>query len=219
MKNESMKSLTHAEQIALWADTLRDISAEGLRYAPTVYDHDRYVRIQQMAIDMMALVTTHSLDQLELFRDTYFSRQSPVVAGAAAVINAHGEILLMRRSDSKLWSLPAGGMEVGETPAAAVVRETFEETGIRCQAVALVGVYDSRLGGIPVSHHAYKFTFLCVPCDETATPQAASHGHETEEIGWFDEQNMPTILHSDHSERIRDAFRVWRGDTRAYFDA
>jgi hypothetical protein len=29
---------------------LRDMSASGLQYAPTIYDHDRYERIQNIAI-------------------------------------------------------------------------------------------------------------------------------------------------------------------------
>ncbi len=218
MKNGFQKVFTSAEQIALWADTLRDIAAEGLQYAPTVYDQARYAKIQHMAMEMMAWVTGHAFEEVEVFRETYFSRCSPLVAGAAAVINPHGAILLMRRVDSHLWSLPAGGMEVGETPAAAVVRETFEETGVRCRAVALVGIYDSRLWGKPRSAHVYKLTFLCQPCHETSPPDAASHAHEAQEIGWFDEEHLPSDLHFDHGYRIREAFRVWHGDGRAHFD-
>lgn len=211
-------SLTHAEQIALWADTLRDLSATGLRYATTIYDRERYTTLQRMAIDMMALATTQSLEYLEALQVTFFSRPSPTVAGAAAVINSQGAILLMRRSDMDDWSLPAGGMEVGETPAAAVVRETYEETGIRCTPVALVGIYDSRLWDTNRSHHTYKFTFLCTPKDSALAPQNASHAHETSEIGWFREQALPERIYVGHRQRIADAFRVWRGDTRAHFD-
>jgi 8-oxo-dGTP pyrophosphatase MutT (NUDIX family) len=215
--NDTGNSLTPAEQIALWADTIRDLSATGLRYAATIYDRNRYTTLQQMAMEMMALVTNQTIEQLEVFRELYFSRSSPMVAGAAAVINHHGEILLMQRADNHAWSLPAGGMEVGET-AAAVVRETYEETGIRCAPIALVGVYDSRLWGAPRSCHTYKFTFLCTPIDTTLAPQQASHAHETETIGWFDEQALPDRIHPGHRQRIIDAFRVWRGETRAHFD-
>ena len=68
-----------------------------------------------------------------------FSRHTPLTAGDAAVIDPNGKILLMQRADDCTWSLPAGGLEVGETPVDGVVREVLEETGVRCQAVALVG--------------------------------------------------------------------------------
>lgn len=40
--------------------------------------------------------------------------------------------------------MPGGGFRVGETPAEGPVREALEETGLKCEPVALVGVFDSR---------------------------------------------------------------------------
>jgi len=129
--------LTPSEQIAHWADKLRDLSATGLQYAPTAYDRERYEFIQNIAIEMFAFATAQSVEDFVPLKSTLFSRLSPLVAGTAAVIDEKGGILLMRRSDNYLWVMPGGVMEVGETPAEAVVRETLEETGIRCKPVAL----------------------------------------------------------------------------------
>ena len=49
-------------------------------------------------------------------------------------------LLLTRRSDNGAWCLPGGGMEPGETPAEAVVREVMEETGLQVRAVRVIGV-------------------------------------------------------------------------------
>jgi ADP-ribose pyrophosphatase YjhB (NUDIX family) len=59
------------------------------------------------------------------------------------VTNEDGEVLLIRRTDNESWALPGGAMDIGETIAAAGVRETREETGIECEIVGLVGVYTS----------------------------------------------------------------------------
>jgi ADP-ribose pyrophosphatase YjhB (NUDIX family) len=168
MKNE--KPLTASEQVALWADKLRDLSATGLCYASTIYDRERYETLQTMAMEMMALATTQSLDTLEPLRATFFSRPSPVVVGTAAVIDSEGMLLLMRRTDNGLWGMPGGGIEVGETAAAAAVRETYEETGVRCEPTALIGIYDSRLWDVDRTHHYCKFTFLCSPTGEAVSP-------------------------------------------------
>ncbi len=57
------------------------------------------------------------------------------------VTNDDGAVLLIRRSDNENWALPGGAMDIGETIAQAGVRETREETGIKCKINRLVGVY------------------------------------------------------------------------------
>jgi 8-oxo-dGTP diphosphatase len=55
---------------------------------------------------------------------------------AYAVIVRGGEILLSRLaphiSSTELWTLPGGGIDFGEHPADAVVREVYEESGLDC---------------------------------------------------------------------------------------
>ena len=210
--------MTPAEQIALWSDKLRDMAASGLKYAQNIYDHERYQAIQQIAIEMLALATERPLAELEPLRESIFARMSPLVVGTAAIIDEDGRILLMRRSDNRLWNMPGGILEVGETPAAGVVREALEETGVRCAPIALVGVYDNRMWETGVSQHLYKFTFLCKPLDHGQPGEPISHAVETLESGWFAENALPDDLFAGHVQRIRDAFRVWRGEQHTFFD-
>lgn len=205
-----------AEKIALWADQLRDLSAAGLEYANNAYDKKRYEIIQDMAIEMLAFATRQPLEALLPLKATTFTRMSPIVAGAAAVIDKEGKILLMRRTDNQLWAMPAGQMEVGESPAEAVVRETYEETGIRCIPKGLVGVYDSRIWDQGITHHVYKFTFWCEPQDNLR--HEAFDTLETLEIGWFREDELPNDLLPGHSKRISDAYQVRSGKMPAHFD-
>jgi 8-oxo-dGTP pyrophosphatase MutT (NUDIX family) len=211
-------SLTTAEQIAFWSDRLRDMAATGLKYAQNIYDHERYQAIQQIALEMLALAAERPLAELEPLREPIFARASPMAAGAAAVIDDDGRILLMRRSDNQLWNMPGGILEVGETPAAGAAREALEETGVRCDPIALVGVYDNRLWETGVAQHLYKFTFLCRPLEDSQPIAAPSHAVEMLEIGWFAEDALPDDLFAGHVQRVRDAFRAWRGDLRAHFD-
>lgn len=192
------------------------MAATGLFYTKDVYDKERYEHLQEMAMEMAALATGQPLETLLPLKTTLFSRMSPLVAGSAAVINKDDKILLMRRTDNHLWSMPAGGMEVGETPAEAVVRETFEETGIRCIPKALSGVYDSRLWKPGSAFHVYRATFWCEPLHEK--PEIPFNTLETLEIGWFAENNLPPDLIVDHATRISHAYRVRAGKMAAYFD-
>jgi ADP-ribose pyrophosphatase YjhB (NUDIX family) len=210
--------MTPAEQIAFWADRLRDMAAAGLQYSQNIYDHECYAAIQQIAIEMLAQATEQPVEALEPLRATIFGRLSPLIAGTAAVIDDHGKILLIRRSDNRLWAMPGGILEVGETPAAGVVHETLEETGVRCEPVALVGIYDNRRWERGVAQHIYKLTFLCQPLDGGRVVETPSHAIETLEIGWFAEDALPDDLFTGHVRRIQDAYRAWRGEQRAHFD-
>lgn len=207
---------TPAEKIALWADKLRDLSAAGLEYATNAYDQTSYEAIQQMAMEMLAYATEQPLEALIALKSPIFARMSPVVAGAAAVIDRDGRILLMRRTDNGLWSMPAGQMEVGETPAEAVIRETLEETGVRCVQKALVGVYDSRVWDKGAARHVYKFTFLCEPLEIQGSEPFDPR--ETLEIGWFAENELPEDLYKGPRQRILDSYKMRAGTIQAHFD-
>ena len=51
--------------------------------------------------------------------------------GANAIITCKGKILLEKRRDSDVWGLPGGGVKNYEEPIQAIVREVWEELGIR----------------------------------------------------------------------------------------
>ena len=205
-----------AAKTALWADRLRDISAQGLRFAENSYDRTRYRAVQDTAMEMYALASGETVGELEPLRETLFSRPTPLAVGDAAVIDPAGRILLLQRTDDHRWAMPGGGLEVGETPAAGVMREVLEETGMHCRAVALVGVFDSRLWGFASRHHLYAFTFLGDPVGDI---QSHFQGEETLDTDWFAEDALPEAMHPGHQGRILEAFRVWHGDRRTYFDA
>lgn len=60
---------------------------------------------------------------------------------AALIYDDAGRLLLVRQRDGGVWSTPGGSMEPDETPADAVVRETWEETGLLVEPRRIAGVY------------------------------------------------------------------------------
>jgi putative (di)nucleoside polyphosphate hydrolase len=56
------------------------------------------------------------------------------------LINRAGQVLVGQRLDSTLeaWQMPQGGIDKGEVPLDAAVRELWEETGVRADLVELL---------------------------------------------------------------------------------
>jgi ADP-ribose pyrophosphatase YjhB (NUDIX family) len=209
-----------AQKLAYWADWLREISATGLFFAANIYDEGHFRAVQSIAMEMMAAATDETLEDMEPLRATVFTHRTPFSVVDAAVIDSAGRILLIRRSDNHLWAMPGGACEVGETPAQGAVRETLEETGVHCRPTALIGVHDSRLCGTVSRHHLYQLLFLCEPLDVSRLGHG-SYAHEVIDVAWFTQDALPAQDEIDpgHRTRIPEAYRVWQGDPRAFFDA
>ena len=205
-----------SQRLRLWADELRAIANEGLRWeSDNPYSVRRSQRVLRIAAEIFAVQDTRDADVIEQSYRGDLTHLAPYTGGDAAVFNQRGEILLIQRKDDQLWAMPGGAFEVGETPAAGACREAWEETGLAVEPLALVGVYDSRFCGTRSNGHLYQFVFLCRPREPDAQPALSN---ETLDVGWYAEASLPP-LSPGHAPRIADAFRCWRGEVRgAVFD-
>jgi 8-oxo-dGTP pyrophosphatase MutT (NUDIX family) len=72
--------------------------------------------------------------------------------GVAAVIrDEQGRILLQHRAEDHTWGLPAGAIDPGEAPAQALIREVWEETGLKVVPERILGVFGGANG--------FRFTY------------------------------------------------------------
>ncbi len=73
-------------------------------------------------------------------------RQRTRVGAYALATDDAGRVLLCRTAPwvrpTPVWMLPGGGLDFGEAPEAAVVRELEEEAGLRGEVVRLLDVSD-----------------------------------------------------------------------------
>ena len=109
---------------------------------------------------------------------------SVLLVVAVALTREDGQVLMQRRSlrseHGGLWEFPGGKVESGESPEIALVREIWEELGIRIKASNLRPV---TFASGPVSGGRRGIVILLYTCrDWTGEPQCL----DGEEIGWFD---------------------------------
>ena len=68
-------------------------------------------------------------------------------AAGIMLLNDEGKVFVGQRIDNKLeaWQMPQGGLDPGEDPQEAALRELEEETGIRRDLVEIVAVAPEQL--------------------------------------------------------------------------
>jgi ADP-ribose pyrophosphatase YjhB (NUDIX family) len=189
-----------------WARRLQAIAQNGLTYATSPYDVERYEEVWSIAAEMLAAGGGGPLDRIQ----DWFARESgyatPKVDVRAAVF-AESRVLLVREREDGRWTLPGGWADVGDAPSEAVVRETKEESGYDVRVVKLAMLYDrDRHGHPPIPFHSYKLFFLC----ELAGGEPRASG-ETDGVGFFAEDDLPPLsLTRVTPEEIHRAFEHHR---------
>lgn len=114
---------------------------------------------------------------------------------AALIHDERGRLLLQRKEGPENWSLPAGGIEPGETPEEAIHREVLEETGATVVAAHLVAVLGGKAFRFCYPNgHLVEYTvavFRCAVADHSLgfSPSDA----ETKELHFFSESQMPEL--------------------------
>src|SRR3712207_4248329 len=107
-----------SQRLRLWADELRAIANEGLHWSTDdPYQTHRFQRVLRIAAEVFAAQDTRDADTVEQIYHADLTHFAPYPVGDAAIINEAGQILLIQRKDDRLWAMPGGGFEVGETPA------------------------------------------------------------------------------------------------------
>ena len=88
---------------------------------------------------------------------------SPTALGAAGlVLDGAGRVLLVRHSYKRGWCLPVGGVNRGEPPRDAALREMAEEVGLSGGTAEFAGLYTRRAGWATNVVALYRITGAAV---------------------------------------------------------
>jgi ADP-ribose pyrophosphatase YjhB (NUDIX family) len=126
---------------------------------------------------------------------------SLVPAASAIVTDDEDRILLIRRSDNDLWSIPGGAMEIGESISETAIREVQEETGLEVKPLYIVGIYSNPRHVVEYSDGEVRQQFsICFACQVIGGQIRTSI--ESTEVRFFT-QNEITELQTTSSIRRR----------------
>ena len=129
--------------------------------------------------------------------------------GANAIITCKGRLLLERRRDSNTWGLVGGGVKKTETEPQAMIREIYEELGLRIpkERLTKLGVY-----GEPGRIAAYRdgsiwrmvIVVFGLELEEEPHMKISS---ESKELRFFTKEELKDIeIVITHSDIVEDLF-------------
>ena len=138
----------------------------------------------------------------------YIGTEKYIGVGTAAIVrDKAGRILLQHRSDTLLWGLPGGGLEIGERVDTAVKHEVSEETGLDVEVERIIAVYsDTRFDVAYPNGDRVKVVAIIFECHASGGTLQPD-GIESLDVGFFAANELPPM--AEHVKAIiRDANTV-----------
>jgi 8-oxo-dGTP diphosphatase len=109
-------------------------------------------------------------------------------AVSMAIIAKEGRVLMVRRRQQEgklLWAFPGGGIEAGETPEQAAVREVAEEVALEAKAVRILGARIHPQTGADMTY---------VACEPVAGEARVEDADELAEVAWITLDEIPSYV-------------------------
>lgn len=131
---------------------------------------------------------------------------NPIILNFAGgiLVNAKNEILLQKRSDFKLWGLPGGAIEFGETAMEACIREFKEETGLDVEISKLLGVSTNFIQDYPNGDEAQSILIMFVV--NKVNKEISFTDNETLDLDYFSFNHLPKLFNEQHIHAINNYY-------------
>ena len=126
-----------------------------------------------------------------------------VPSTTAVVTDDKDRVLLVKRRDNDLWTLPGGGMDLGESIVETAVREVKEDTGLDVEVTGLIGVYTNPRHVIAYTDGEVRQQFSL--CFSTRLIGGQLHvDSESTDIAWTRPQDIESLsMHPSMRLRIQ----------------
>ncbi|MBI3658978.1 NUDIX domain-containing protein [Candidatus Acetothermia bacterium] len=152
------------------------------------------------------------------FADSYLGKLRKLIGhrlvllpGNRAILeNFEGKILLLKRTDFGLGSLPSGSPEEGESAEASIIREVLEETGLTIKKMEPIGYASAPEHETITFPNGDKIQNFCIVWHVTEWEgMLQAQNEEAAELKFFDPTQLPSML-PNHQRSIEKFLKYKR---------
>ncbi|MFQ2269397.1 NUDIX hydrolase [Aeromonas enteropelogenes] len=176
--------------LAAFLEQVLATAQAGLTYSKDPFDIGRFEALRAATAALIASQSELAPEAISDWIALDTGYPTPKLDVRAFIVDEARRILLVQERSDGGWTLPGGWCDIGDSPAAAVVREVVEETGLECRAVQLLALFDKlKHPHPPQLPHAHKAFFLC----EVTGGQLLTETDETREAAYFPIEALPPL--------------------------
>ncbi len=186
---------------------IQAIAKIGLTYSKDPYAITNYNEINDLSKKFLEDFTNVKLD-----RPNYFTKDiypTPNISVRTVILNKDKtKVMMVREASLGTYSLPGGWADLYDSPSKVAKNECSQEAGADIEIVRLVGITDRTPFKSSASIPEYVVIF-----EGRIVGNLREHEYETDDVGWFDINNLPPISRkTSHEELMRFILAAKNGE-------
>ena len=186
---------------------IQAIAKIGLTYSKDPYAITNYNEINDLSKKFLEDFTNVKLD-----RPNYFTKDiypTPNISVRTVILNKDKtKVMMVREASLGTYSLPGGWADLYDSPSKVAKNECSQEAGADIEIVRLVGITDRTPFKSSASIPEYVVIF-----EGRIVGNLHEHEYETDDVGWFDINNLPPISRkTSHEELMRFILAAKNGE-------
>jgi ADP-ribose pyrophosphatase YjhB (NUDIX family) len=196
------------------ARRLQSIAQAGLEYCHTDYDRDRYQQIREISTEIIEHYSDYSREDIIRFFASDDGYPTPKVDVRAAIFKDDKILMVREKSDGK-WSLPGGWADQHLTLSENLIKESYEEAGVKVEPGKVIAILDrNKRNTPPIPHGCYK---IFVHCDLKSG--SFNENTETSDSAFYSLEELPELsTERNTSEQIEICFRSLKEKWKVLYD-
>lgn len=187
------------------------IAKIGLTYSKDPYAITNYNEINELSKRFL-----EDFQNVKIERNNYFQKDiypTPNISVRTVILNEdRTKVMMVREASLGTYSLPGGWADLYDSPSKAAKNECSQEAGADVDIIRLVGILDRTPFKASSSTPEYVIVF-----EGKVIGELHEHEYETDDVGWFDIDNLPPISRKSSAEELLRMIIAAR-DNKTIFD-